>query len=489
MKLIKHITLAILVATSLISCADEIDNLSPFTEVDPNEFLNTPAQFQNAVDGMYGQFFNYYASPGSGMQGIPDILADNVILAQLGRRSNQVFYNYQYTSATGGAIALYFSEAYEAVNVANIVIDLIDRLPAGETRDNILAQALAGRALAHFDLVRFYGQIPTQSADALNSLGVTYIKVEDGDTEDPFALPERETVASNYEEIVGDLTTAASLIATENGEGRFNRDGIFGMLSRVYLYLGEYQNAIDAANEVSASIATAAELEDVYTDVTNAGVLVEYSVNTSSEAGFANVGVLYSQGSLDPDTGEITNTISEYAVAFDFFNSIDDDDIRKSIIAFDSNNGDALYNGVRKFLGEPGQVNGRLDTKVLRVAEVLLNKAEAQFELGDEGGALMTLDELRNERFTTFIGGETGAALEEAIQFNRRVELALEGHRFFDIKRRGEDLVRSADGDLRDGSGTPPITQLVPADDFRFQMPIPIGETNANPNFAQNPGY
>lgn len=489
MKILKHITLAIFLAISLSSCNDEIDNLSPFTEVDPVEFLRTPGQFQNAVDGMYGQFFNYYAAPASGMQGIPDILADNVILAALGRRSNQVFYNYQYTSASGGAIALYFSEAYEAINVANIIISQIDALPTGDIRDNILAQALAGRALAHFDLVRFYGQIPTQSTDALNSLGITYIKVEDGDTDDPFALPERESVASNYEEILGDLTRAASLIATANGEGRFNRDGIFGMLSRIYLYLGEYENAIDAADEVSASIATADELEDVYTDVTNSGVLVEYSVNTSSEANFSNVGVLYSQGSLDPMTGAITNTISEYAVAFDFFNSIDDDDIRKSIIAFDSNNGDVLYNGVRKFLGEPGQVNGRVDVKALRVAEVLLNKAEAQFELGNEGDALITLDELRNERFTTFAGGETGEDLEEAIQFNRRVELALEGHRFFDLKRRGEDLVRSADGDLRDGSGTPAIVQFVPADDFRFQMPIPIAEINANPNYEQNPGY
>ena len=141
-------------------------------------------------------------------------------------------------------------------------------------------------------------------------------------------------------------------------------------------------------------------------------------------------------------------------------------------------------------MGETGQVNGRVDIKVMRAAEVLLNRAEAQFNLGDEAGALATLDELRADRFTGFTSpGETGAALEDAIQFNRRVELCFEGHRFFDIKRRGENMVRSAFGDIIDGSGTPAEVQLLSAGDFRFQLPIPLAEENANDNLEQNPGY
>ena len=472
------------------SCSDEIDNLLPFTEVDPVDFLDNPAAFQIAVDGMYNQFFNYYASPGSAMQGIPDILSDNAVLATSGRRSNEVYFDYQYTSVNGGALALYFSEAYEAVNVANLVIAQIENLPSGETKDNILGQALAGRAFAHFDLARTYGPIPTQSSDANNALGITYVKVEDGDIDDPFISPARETISSNYTEIVGDLVTASTLIAENNSEGRLTRNGVFAILSRVYLYMGQYQNAIDAANQVTTPIAPIADLPGIYTDSNNSGIVVEFSVNTSSEANAANVGVIYSQGSLNPDTGEISNTISEYVVDLEFFNSIDDDDARKTVIQFDSANGDAEHNGIKKFLGETGQVNGRLDIKVIRAAEVLLNKAEAEFELGLEGAALATLNELRQERFNNFTPGtETGLALEDAIQFERRVELAFEGHRFFDLKRRGEAIQRSSFGDLRDGTGTPAEVLTLPSGDFRFQLPIPIAEINANSNYVQNPGY
>lgn len=477
---LKIITFLILSST-YIACDDEID-IDPFVQGDPSTFFTTVATFQNGVDGIYSQLWNYYASPGSGMQGLPDVLSDNVILAQTGRKSNETIFDYRYNPNTGGLISLYWSEAYEAVNVANLVIGQIDNLGNGPAKDNILGQALAARAYAHFDLARIYAKIPTQSADANSSPGIVYLKVEDGDTGDPFAQPARETVASNYTEIIGDLVRASQLIGVNNGEGRLNTNAVYGILSRVYLYNGEYQKAIDAANKVTTPLATAVELPGVYTDSNNAGIVFELSVNTSSEANFSNVGVIYSQ------TGGST-TISEYVIDFEFWNNVDINDLRRNVMQFVGTNQGNNYNAVLKFLGEAGEVNGRVDIKVMRAAEVLLNKAEAQFELGLTGPALATLDLLRDIRFTSFTGGETGAALEDAIQFNRRVELSFEGHRFFDIKRRGESVNRSIFGDIIDGTGTPAEILTLPAGDFRFQLPIPIAETNANPNMNQNAGY
>ena len=408
--------IVLFLSLSLFSCDDEINNLEPFVNGNPSTFFNSVSTFQNGVDGIYAQFQNYYASAGSGLQGIPDILSDNVVLATTGRRSNEVFYDYRYNPNTGGAVTLYFSEAYEAINAANLVIGQIDNLADGPEKDNILGQALMARAFAHFDLVRIYGKIPTQSADANSSLGVPYLKVEDGDTGDPFAQPARETVGSNYMEIIGDLERASGLLFDENGEGRFDRDAAFALLSRVYLYNGEYQKVIDAANEVSEPIATPAQLPGVYTDSNNAGVIIEFSVNTSSESRESNVGVLYSQSNSSA-------TISEYAIDFAFFNSIDTTDVRRDVIQFVGTNQGNDYNAIKKFLGEAGQVNGRVDAKVLRAAEVTLNKAEAQFRLGMEGAALQTLNMLRDLRFSSYEGGESGDELLDAILFNRRVEL------------------------------------------------------------------
>ncbi len=464
------------------ACDDEINDLQPFVEGNPETFFNSVATFQNGVDGIYSQFWNYYSSPGSGLQGIPDILSDNVILVQTGRTSNEDYFDYRYVPNTAGAIPLYWSEAYEAVNAANLVIGQIDNLADGPEKNNILGQALAARALAHFDLARLFAKIPTQSADANSSPGIIYVKVEDGDTGNPDVEPEREPVASNYSEMIDDLVRASLLIGTDNGEGRLDRNGVFGILSRVYLYNGEYAKAVAAANEVTTPLATPAELDGVYTDANNAGIVVEFSVNTSSESNFNNVGVLYSQSNA-------SSTISEYAIDLEFFTNVDPNDLRRNVMQFVGTNQGNDYNAVKKFLGETGQVNGRVDIKVMRAAEVLLNKAEAQFELGLEIAALATLNQLRDERYTSYTGGETGQALEDAIQFNRRVELSFEGHRFFDIKRRGEAINRSVFGDIIDGSGTPAEVLTLPAGDFRFQLPIPVDEINANQNMVQNEGY
>lgn len=462
-----------------MSCDDELNDLQPFVEGNPETFFTSVSAFQNGVDGAYRQLWNYYSSPDSGLQGIPDILSDNVTLVRTGRTSNSTYFDYRYVASTGGPIDFYWSEAYEAVNVANLVIAQIDNLADGAEKDNILGQALAIRAWAHFDLVRFYGKIPTQSADANASLGVVYIKAEDGDTEDPLAEPVRETVASNYAEIIGDLERAAQLIGDDNGEGKLDVNGVYGLLSRVYLYNGEYQKVIDAANKVDVELATADDLEGLYTDVNEAGLVVELAINTSSESTGNNVGVLYSQTTA--------SDVLEYAFDFDFFNSIDEDDLRLGVISYEGENSGNKYNAIAKFLGETGEVNGRVDIKVLRAEEVLLNKAEAQFELGLD--ALSTLNDLRDLRYVAYAGGETGSALEDAIQFERRVELSFEGHRFFDLKRRGEPVMRSTMGDIIDGSGTPPDFPTLAADNFRFQMPIPIAEINSNQNIVQNPGY
>ncbi|UOB16374.1 RagB/SusD family nutrient uptake outer membrane protein [Abyssalbus ytuae] len=484
---IKIITFLFL-SLGFFACDDEINDLQPFIEGNPETFFNSVQTFQYGVDGAYRQFWNYYSSPSAGLQGIPDIMSDNAILVQTGRKSNEDYFDYRYVASTGAsspdvsAVTLYWSEAYEAVNVANLVIGQIDNLADSPEKNNILGQALAIRAYAHFDLARVYAKIPTQSSDANSSPGIVYLKVEDGDTGNPFAQPSRETVAENYTEIIEDLELASQLIADENGEGRLDRNAVFGILSRIYLYNGDYQKAIDAANEVTTPIATPDQLAGVYTDSNEAGIVFKLGVNTSSESNFNNVGVLYSQSNSSA-------TISEYAIDFEFFNSINSNDIRRDIIQFVGTNQGNDYNAIKKFLGEEGQVNGRVDIKVIRAAEVILNKAEAQFELDMETEALATLDMLRDQRFTSYTGGETGQNLEDAIQFNRRVELAFEGHRFFDLKRRGEPISRSNNGDIIDGSGTPAEVLTLSADDHRFQFPIPSAERTANPNLDQNGGY
>ena len=107
--------------------------------------------------------------------------------------------------------------------------------------------------------------------------------------------------------------------------------------------------------------------------------------------------------------------------------------------------------------------------------------------------ALADLNRLRVNRYTGFDAikaTETSTALAEAIDLERRLELAFEGHRFFDLKRRNQPIVRNTkSGDLANGTGITYVKPGFAASDTKFQLPIPQSEINANPNIIQNPGY
>ncbi|MEM8764694.1 MAG: RagB/SusD family nutrient uptake outer membrane protein [Bacteroidota bacterium] len=474
--------LSILAISLNVSCEDELD-VQPEDSLTTDSFFNTTQDFRLALDGMYAQLLTdddvavigdtYYGSVS--LSGLPDILSDNVILVQTGRLSNRNNFEFNYTSLNNIGP---FNEAYEIINLANIIIERIDNIPDGDDKNDILGQTLAMRAFAHFDMARLYAQIPTQDPGSNGTLGIPYLKFEDGDTGDAFAQPSRDTVGENYQDIVADLLQARGLIATDNGSGRFNRDAVNAFLSRVYLYMGEWQNSIDAGNLVTTDLASIDNYSAIFTDDTTEGVIMLADQDPALDN--VTVGVLWSQTASG-------NVISEYALDFEFFNSISDDDVRKGVLTVIGNNDGVEHNAVNK-VGI--NVNGVVDVKLFRAAEVWLNRAEAQFNLNNEGAALATLNELRAVRYSANApSGESGQALEDAIQFERRVELAFESHRFFDIKRRGESVQRSNFGDLSDGTGTPADVQTLPAGDFRFQIPFPLAEINNNPNFEQNPGY
>ena len=260
MKYYKKIILLLTVVFAITtSCNDELD-IDPFASLTTDSSFNTVDDFELALEGAYSQLIENNTAQGNGvyygavaMAGIPDILSDNVILAQAGRQSNRNNFEYNYTSINNTGL---INEAYEIINLTNIIIERIDNLQPGADRDNILGEALALRALCHFDMARTYAMIPTQDADANSSLGMPYIKFEDGDTGDPFATPSRDTVGENYQDILGDLIQSRGLIAATNIQGRFTANGVNALLSRVYLYMGQWQNAIDSSNLVTASLAS-----------------------------------------------------------------------------------------------------------------------------------------------------------------------------------------------------------------------------------------
>ncbi|MDX1773797.1 RagB/SusD family nutrient uptake outer membrane protein [Oceanihabitans sediminis] len=473
----KYLYISIFAIGALFSSCDDNLDKTPFSSVGENDALTSEIAFENATLGLYTLAISpsYY---GEEMMSFPDVISDNLIFSAEGRGTQKAYHEWQFNEniTKGGFMA----QAYAVVRHANFILDNIDNIPQTPARDHIQAQALAMRALSHFNITNTFSKIPTQDAGALSSLGMPYVTSSDI-LQEPGS---RGTVEAIYNGIINDLETAKNLVGADDII-KINKNAINGLLSRVYLYRGMYAEAAAAADDVTASVATFGNFPGVWDDSSDDGVLFKLK-------------------NLDADTGVSVNTPysqtvssgvrSEYVVDFDLFNLYGGTDIRKATYVETSAYNGKNYNHVAKHMESSINLgSGVVDVKVIRMAEVMLNKAEALAMPGpaqDEAAALAALDAVRSQRYSSFVSGnETGQALLDAIALERRLELAFEGHRFYDIKRSGEGINRSGAGQYADGTGLATLFTTLPAGDCKFQLPIPKTEMDVNPNMEQNPCY
>lgn len=480
--------IALSLSIAFISCKKQLD-LTPFNAVPESQAYVTENDFTFAIRGAYQGFRNasyWGGGDGGNFLSTPDVLADNLVRNQVGRGTQQISYRWLYVannSWTGGL----FPAVYTIVSRANFVLKNIENLKASAFKDNIKGEALAIRAIAHFDLLRVMGKAYAFATDA--DLGVPYIT-----TFDIKALPSRETVKKSYDLVVKDLTDAVTIINTSNGVGRIGKGGVYGMLARVYLYMQQWDNSINAASKalaINPTLASTSTFKNIWLDVLPDDPLtseVIFKIKVPEQE-VINAGVTYQQ------TGA-SGTKSEYVVDYAFYQQFSSTDVRKSAYIKTSSYNGVTYNHVWKYSGRLSGSANRIDLKLLRNGEIYLTRAEAYYNrngAGDQALALADLNKVRQNRYTDFdplTAIETGAALGAAIDLQRRLELAFEGHRFFDLKRKGLPVQRSNYGDYANGGGTMAPVLTLPANDNKFTLPVPQGEIDINPNLKpQNPGY
>lgn len=463
----------------LVSCDDELE-LAPNDGLTDKELFSTADGFEIAIKGVYNAFKadGYYGEV-IGYNISPEVMTDNVTLCIDGRQTRKSLHEFRNT-AVDEEFWIYL-RGYKIASRANRILDNIEGIPQNDFRNNIEGEALALRAMVHFDIARVHCKIPTQSADAGSSLGIYYSK-----SYDPSAINTRQgtTVTGVYAAIEADLLEASTLVDEDNGSGRLSKAAVFGLLSRFYLHEGDYAKVTQYADSSiarSVPVTPRASLEDVWYDEYEASVLFKILVTDQDNW---RPGVPYSQADA---SGAIR---SEYVCSFELYNLFSNADIRRSTSITTSVFSGNTYNHVKKFLGRRTGDKTVIDGKYLRMEEVYLNKAEAHYRLSEEGEALTAVDAVRDQRYSPAVaGGETGVALLDAILLERRLEFAFESDRFFTLKRLALGLNRTADGDYADGTGTPSVVLTYAADGFRWQAPIPQGAIDANPDLEQNSGY
>lgn len=476
----KKIFYIIALSFAFNSCSEEDITFAPYNAVSSGIVIRNAADLENMVTGAYSYMIKNGGADGYGTEFVIDseVMTDNLILMVEGRNSNAD--GFRLLSVPSSSHFNYYASAYRAAETATRALDKLDVMPKNAQRDNIEGQALFIRALNNFDLVRIYSKIPTQSTDANASLGMHYL-----DKVEPFAKPSRGTVAENYAKIVADLERAKDLIGTanQNTAGRANRAAVAALLSRVYLYMGDYAKVISNGNIAIAgnTVCPRASFVGLWDDVNASGVLFKLRIE---QVDAVTPGVVFSQ--------TVTAGIrSEYVSQKNFADLFLATDIRKSAYFTTSLYNGNNYNHIKKYDGRLTGNPAIVDIKVLRLEEVYLNMAEAQYRLN--GGGLAFLDAVRSQRYLPFVAGtETGAALLSAIMLERRLELAFEMDRFFTLKRLGLDMTRNAvEGDYANGLGTKveAASLTIPVGSIKWQLPIPQSQRDLNSNLAQNPGY
>lgn len=456
----------------IVSCEDKLE-LEPFDALDASAAFNTKTDFEKALKGAYAflRDGNYY---GGEFYLLPDAISDNLIICSEGRFSYQDYYLFN----VNGNIAWFqlWRATYDVIMRTNHIIENIGNLEDGSFKNNILGQALTLRAMAHFDLARVWAKAPQFAGGS--DLGIAYVTSTDASSS-----PARGTVAETYTAILTDFDAAVPLIGADNGTGFLNLAGLQALRARYFLYVGNKSSAKSAADaaitaSVNGGVSSITDFPDIWDDLTENGVIFKV-INTDLDD--VGVGVVYNQSSPD-------GIRSEYVPDFAFYSQFQATDVRLSYFETSDFAGSS-FNHVVKWLFRPGSSQAVVDMKVIRWAEVYLTRAEAQAGT-DDAAALADLDAVRSQRYTGFVsGGETGAALAAAIQLERRLELAFEGHRLFDLKRQGLPINRSDNGDYSDGTGINPDPSVLnlPAASPKFQMPIPQEEMNANENMQPNP--
>ncbi|HTH83025.1 MAG TPA: RagB/SusD family nutrient uptake outer membrane protein [Mucilaginibacter sp.] len=485
-------------------CSKSKLNLLPFNQLATSAAFANQADFTYAVNGMYQGL----RASGSYFDGtwniIADVLGDNLIINPTGRQSLKSYYIYTYTSSATYGL---FSGGYTITRRANAILENIGNLPAGTFKNDVQGQALALRAMTYFDMARVYSK--------------TYLNASDADFTLPYVtttaatnLPASEPLKGFYDKVIADLVAAEALInpLATNKDIYLNKEAVAGLLSRVYLYKGDYANCIAQANialGATPNLPSVTTFPSIWTDATESGVL--FKVKNTTIDNLNNLGVNYYQYTPPPAGNPTGNGYkSEYLPDFGLYSSYDATDVRKSSYFLTFYYNGALENHIIKYAGRSGPpisatgvVNtnttnpaGVVDGKALRTAEVLLNRMEAEYRSGATGPALADLVLLKTNRYTGYAGSAiatadaalSGAGLLNEILLQRRLELAFEGDRFFDLKRLNLPVARTNKGEKADGSGTLPLSLGIPAGDYRFQLPYPQSEILFNPNIKQNPG-
>ncbi|MDB4920102.1 MAG: RagB/SusD domain protein [Mucilaginibacter sp.] len=483
--------------------------VEPSTAIDEQSALTNPADIYTSTIGNYSELRDpSYTRSGHFLMEYP---SDDVAQGQPSSDDLSRCYRYVTQIPTGAHATAFWTKGYHLIYAANRIIGAISDNSTSDLK-LLKGENLYIRAMVDFNLVRIFGR-PYPQGDGSNP-GVPLLTENSTDTS-----PARSSVKDVYAAVIADLLKAADLMtlpANTNPKSNIfaSKEVAYALLSRVYLYMNDNANAIKYAGLVINSgrytLLQGSAYQNYFSSVPENNTETIFCIRhtKTQDQGFAAIGSMYYSG-LGPDgTSSLTtpggqgNTgWAEIYASQAYVADLDKNpaDLRHSFIAPYTINGILQMNKkltpntpmyyITKYSFQEGIVT--LSSPVyLRLAEMYLNRAEANAKLGNSQLALDDVNVIRTRAgipTLTLSGVGTGNVLGAVLE-ERRLEFAFEGQRSYDLYRNNLPLIRNYPGthSLNNVPTTNIMQTILPADP-RVVFYIPQTEIAINPKLTQNP--
>lgn len=486
MKLKYNLIAIALLGFSFSSCSDFLEQ-NPQTDLSENDFYKTADDILSAVNGVYSSlqegdiYGNWYV--------FGEIPSDNTRNQLSGSVTTQNEFDQFYIDTQNSMIANFWKAAYKVINRTNTVLGRIDGIEINtELANRYKLECKFIRALMYFNLVRVYGDVPLVLKEI--SISESYDIL-------------REPKENVYNQIIADLKEAQDLPVSYSTaeDGRATQGAAKALLANVYMTLHKYAEAETILAEIINS-GRYSLLENTPGSLNIDGYKNVFSpVNHNSKEGIFEIQFLkggYGEGSnyannFAPENSG-TNVVAVGGTGgnnipeMDIYNAYEEGDLRRdfsmSLGYYDNSKNNEWVESryVCKFMDVPYQNNDASNNyPVIRYADVILMYAEALNQNGKTAEACKYLNMTRRRGFgyqtteTSPVDLQTTDKAQFAlmVEQERRVELAFENHRWFDLIRTGRavEVMRSKGFSLNE-------TNLI--------CPIPQKQIDVNPKLTQN---
>jgi hypothetical protein len=488
---------------AITSCKKDFLDLSDPTKKTADKFYQNEDQIKQAVSGAYSSLQDHVNS----QYIFAEMSSDNTTIqlnpsdrGQVDRAEAFEFWN---VTATNVNIADMYNQSYNALYNINFALAKIDGVAGinDQKKAQYKGELQFMRAYYYFNLVRYFGPVVLITEPLANASDAFQTK----------RSPETEI----YAQIIKDLIDAAAslpLKSTYTGAevGRASKGSALGLLGKVYLTTKDYAKAESTLQQViPLGYSLVADYNSVFdtNNKNNSESLFEVQYQGGNNLGEWS-SFLYAfapRNSAGAITGFPTSRPQGWNIpTASMIAEFEADDKRKAVALKEGyTNADGVFVAipfVNKY-NHPHTIYGRTDDNwpVLRYADVLLMLAEAINEQGGPGAAYQYINQVRQRAGLTGLSGLSQDAFRTAIRHERRVELAFENDRWFDLKRALTNAqmatLLNAHGQAEkasptvDRSGVPFAGNDYRFDGYEALYPIPDRQLFLDKNLTQNPGY